>query len=452
MKKRLITMVIAGLIVVSSALSGCSASNVSATDKAATNKKIEITFWHSMGGKNGEAITKMVNDFNSSHKNIKVNAEFQGKYDDAINKLKSAEKGGSAPDVMQVYDIGTRFMIDSKWAVPMQNFIDEEKYDTSNLEPNLLGYYTVNKKLYSMPFNSSTPLLYYNKDAFKEAGLDPNSPPKTFSELEQDARKLIKKDGSGKVTRYGFSMAIYGWLFEQFIVKQGENYANNENGRKSQATAVAFDKNGAGVKVLDEWKKLVDSGYAGNFGRNEDDTENAFIAGKTAMYIESTADLGSDLKSIGGRFELGTAALPSFDGIKDGGVSIGGASLWALDNKDKDKQKAAWEFIKFMVSPDEQAYWNTQTGYFPVTKKAYDVQSFKDNLKKNHQFQTAMDQLHASPTTAKGALMSVFPEARQTIEGEIEKMFQHSETSQQAIKNAAGSINSAIKSYNDSNK
>lgn len=451
MKKRLITIAITGLLVVSSILSGCSASNGN-TDKPATNKKIQLTFWHSMGGKNGAAITKMVNDFNASHKNIKVNAEFQGQYDDAINKLKSAEKGGSAPDIMQVYDVGTKFMIDSKWAVPMQNFINEDKFDTSSLEPNLLGYYTVNKKLYSMPFNSSTPILYYNKDAFKQAGLDPNDPPKTFSELEEDAKKLTEKDASGKVTRYGFSMAIYGWLFEQFIIKQGKDYANNGNGRKAQATAVAFDKNGAGLKVLDEWKKLVDSGYAGNFGINEADTENAFIAGKTAMYIESTADLGSDLKAIGGRFDLGTAALPSFDGIKDGGVSIGGASLWALDNKDKDKQKAAWEFIKFMVSPSEQAYWSTQTGYFPVTKKAYDIQSLKDNLKKNPQFQTAIDQLHASPITARGALLAVFPQARQTIQNEIQKMLQNSETPEQAIKNAASSINSDIKSYNDSNK
>lgn len=451
MKKKLISLILVGAVA-ATLLSGCASSSSKKDDKAAANKTIQLTFWHSMGGKNGEAITKMVNDFNASHKNIKVTAQFQGKYDDAVNKLKSAEKGSGAPDVMQVYDIGTKFMIDSKWAVPVQNFIDEDKYDTSSLEPNLLGYYTVNKKLYSMPFNSSTPILYYNKDEFKAAGLDPNNPPKTFSEVEADAKALTKKDSSGKVTQYGYAMAIYGWLFEEYMVKQGKDYANNGNGRTKSATAVAFDKNGAGVNFLNEWKKLVDSGYTANFGRNEDDTENAFIAGKTAMYIESTADLGSDLKSIGNKFELGTAPIPSFDGTKNGGVSIGGASLWVLDNKDKAKQKAAWEFIKYMVSTNEQAYWNTQTGYFPVTKKAYDTQTFKDNLKTHPQFQTAIDQLHASPKTAKGALLAVFPEARQSIEGEIEKMLQNNETPEAAIKNAAGSINEAIKNYNDSNK
>ncbi|WPC43223.1 ABC transporter substrate-binding protein [Clostridium sp. JS66] len=448
MKKRLISLITASLMV-TGMLAGCGNSSKSASG---SGKPTEITFWHSMGGKNGQAITKMVNDFNSSHKDIKVNAQYQGKYDEAINKLKSAKKANGGPDVMQVYDIGTRFMIDSKWVVPMQKFIDAEKYDTSQLEPNILGYYTVNNKLYSMPFNTSTPILYYNKTAFKEAGLDPNNPPKTFEDIEKYSAALAKKDGSGKASQYGYAMAIYGWFFEQFIVKQGTNYANNGNGRESAPTAVEFDKNGSALKILNEWKKLVDSGNIGNFGRNEDDTENAFIAGKTAMYIESTADLKSDLSAIGGRFELGTAFLPSFQGVNDGGVSIGGASLWALDNKDEAKQKATWEFIKFMVSPDEQAYWNTQTGYFPVTQKAYDVQVMKDNLKKYPQFQTAIDQLHASPKTAKGALMSVFPEARQTVEKNIEEMLQNKQSPEEAAQNSAKSINEAIDKYNKSNK
>lgn len=447
MKKKLISILLASLIV-GSVFTGCSSSN----SAQASDKTVEITFWHSMAGKNGQAITQMVNDFNSTHKNIKVNAQFQGKYDDAINKLKSAEKVKNGPDVMQVYDIGTRFMIDSGWAMPVQNYIDAEKYDVSAIEPNIAGYYTVNNKLYSMPFNTSTPILYYNKDAFKAAGLDPNSPPKTFSELEQAAAKLTKKDGSGKVTQYGYAMAIYGWFFEQFVVKQGQNYANNGNGRTSAPTAIEFDQNGAGLKVLNEWKKLVDSGNAANFGRDENATENAFIAGKTAMYIESTADLSSDLSSIGNKFQLGTAPLPSFDGIQDGGVSIGGASLWSLDTKDKAKEQATWEFMKYMVSPKEQAYWASQTGYFPVTKKAYDEQVMKDNLAQKPQFQTAIDQLHASPKTAKGALMSVFPEARQTIESNIEQMLQNSKTPDQAIKSAADSINASIKKYNADNK
>ncbi|MBV4446891.1 ABC transporter substrate-binding protein [Clostridium tyrobutyricum] len=448
MKKKLASLLIA-LLMVGGILTGCGNSG---SKTSSSNKPVEITFWHSMSGKNGQALQKMVNDFNSSHKNIKVTSQYQGKYDEAINKLKSAQRAKNGPDVIQTYDIGTRFMIDSGWVKPMQDFIDEEKYDTSSLESNIAGYYTVDNKLYSMPFNSSTPILYYNKDAFKAAGLDPDNPPKTFSELESAAAKLTKKDSSGKVTQYGYAMAIYGWFFEQFITKQGQAYVNNDNGRKAAPTATEFEKNGSGLKVLSEWNKLVKSGNAGNFGRKTDDTANAFIAGKTAMYVDSTAGLSAALSGVGQKFEIGTAALPSFDGIKDGGVSIGGASLWALDSKDTEKEKATWEFIKYMVSPDEQAYWATKTGYFPVTKKAYNSQLMKDNLKSKPQFQTAINQLHSSPSTAQGALMSVFPEARQTVEANIEQMLQNKQTPEQTLKKSADSINSAIKEYNQNNQ
>ena len=144
----------------------------------------EITFWHSMGGVNGEAIAKMVEDFNVAYEGkIKVNVEFQGSYDDAINKVKAAGMSAMPADVMQIYDIGSRFMIDSGWALPMQQMIDAEGYDVSRIEPNIAAYYTIDGILYSMPFNSSTPLLYYNKTAFAEAGLDPEVPPKNFDEI-----------------------------------------------------------------------------------------------------------------------------------------------------------------------------------------------------------------------------------------------------------------------------
>lgn len=449
MKKRFVSVILTASII-TGLFVGCGAKGVS--NNSASGKPTEITFWHAMGGAGGQAIGKMVEDFNKSHKDIKVNVQFQGNYDDALNKMKSAQKGNAGPDVAQVYDIGTRYMIDSGYAVPVQKFIDSEKFDTSNLEPNLLGYYTVNNKLYSMPFNASTPILYYNKTAFKEAGLDPEKAPATFTEIEEMAKKLTKRDASGNVTQYGYSMAIYAWVFEQLIAKQGLNYANNGNGRNATATAVEFDKNGAGLNITREWKKLVDSGVSGNFGRKTADTQNAFIAGKTAMFVDSTAVLSNLMKSVNGKFEIGTAFLPKLSSSDKGGVSIGGASLWVMDNKDEKKQKAAWEFIKFMISPEEQAFWNKSTGYFPVTKKAYDLDVMKETLKNYPQFQTAIDQLHASPVESRGALLGVFPEARQTMETNIENMLQGKLSPEQTVENAAKDINTAIEKYNKANK
>ena len=141
-----------------------------------------------------------------------------GKYDDAIAKYKASVQSKSTPDVIQVYDIGTRFMIDAKQTVPMQDFIDRDKVDMSDLQPNIAGYYSVDKKLYSMPFNTSMPVLYINQKLFKEAGLDPAKPPTTLAEIRTAAEKLSKKNGGP--ADYGFGAAIYGWLLEQFIAAE----------------------------------------------------------------------------------------------------------------------------------------------------------------------------------------------------------------------------------------
>nr|WP_312288886.1 ABC transporter substrate-binding protein [Clostridium chromiireducens] len=454
MKKRILSVLLTACLC-ATFLMGCGGSATNSesvkTNGKADGKK-EIVFWHSMGGGGGEAINEMVDKFNKENKNnIIVTAQYQGEYDDAINKIKSSKDKKSYPDVMQLYDIGTRWMIDSKLSTPMQKFIDEEKYDTSALEQNLLGYYTVDKKLNSMPFNSSTPILYYNKTAFKEAGLDPEKAPTDFEEIKAYSEKLTKKDGN-TVTQYGYSMAIYGWFFEQFLAKQLTPFANNGNGRESSATAVDFKNNGGGLKILKAWKSLYDQGLLGNFGRKTADTQQAFIAGKTAMFIDSTASLNAVLKGVNGKFEVGTAFLPKINKDDKGGVSIGGGSLWILNKDDDAKQKAAFEFIKFMVSPEQQVYWNEKTGYFPVTTKAYDLQEMKDNLAKTPQFKTAIDQLHASPIESRGALLGVFPEARQTNETNIEAVLQGKLTPEEAIDASEKSINSAIEKYNKANK
>ncbi|MDR3595387.1 ABC transporter substrate-binding protein [Clostridium sp.] len=450
MKKRILSLIVTACVGMT-LLAGCGSTKAS-TASAKSDGKTELVFWHSMGGAGGDAINEMVDKFNKENKdNIHVTAQYQGEYDDAINKIKSSKDKNSYPDVMQVYDIGTRWMIDSKIATPMQNFIDDDKYDTSSLEPNLLAYYTVDKKLYSMPFNSSTPILYYNKTAFKAAGLDPEKAPQDFDEIKQYSEKLTKKDGSN-VTEYGISLPIYAWLFEEFMAKQLKPYVNNGNGRDAAATSVDFKSNGGGLNILNSWKSLYDQGLLGNYGRKTQDTEQAFIAGKADMFIESTASLKTVLDGVNGKFEVGTAYLPKINKDDKGGVSIGGASMWILDKGDQAKQKATFEFIKFMIEPEQQVYWNEKTGYFPVTTKAYDLQEMKDHLQKTPQFKTAIDQLHSSPVESRGALLGVFTEARQIVETNIEAMIQGKSTPEQALDASEKSINTSIEKYNKANK
>ena len=401
-----------------------------------------ISFWHSMGGVNGQAIDTLVQKFNDENEyGITVEAEYQGSYDDALNKLKSAQIGNMGADLVQVYEIGTRFMIESGWIVPMKSMVNADEYDSSVLEPNLAAYYTINDMLYSMPFNSSTPLMYYNKDMFDAAGI--TEIPDSLEAIAQIGDKLLDS-GAQEV----MSLGIYGWFFEQFIGKQGLEYANNGNGRTEAATAVAFDENGAAANILNEWKNLYDLGYAPNVGKGGDAGLADFSAGKSAITLGSTASLKQILQDVDGKFEVGTAYFPKVKSTDEGGVSIGGASLWALDNNDPKKLRATWEFVKFLISPESQAFWNAETGYFPVNVDAHDEDVFKENIEKYPQFETAIDQLHDSAPQYAGALLSVFSEARAIVESEIESMLNGNETVDEAVDSMASQINDAIEEYN----
>ncbi len=465
MKKKLVAAVLLATMAVSSFAACGSSTDTTASEAGEAGANVEsldnakeiasmdasqldgttITFWHAMGGVNGEAINTLVEKFNKENEyGITVVAEYQGDYDDEINKLKSAQLGNMGVDLVQIYDIGTRFMIDSGWIVPMQELMDAADFDSSVIEPNIAAYYTVDNTLYSMPFNSSTPLLYYNKDMFDEAGIE--EVPTTFSEISEAGDKLTKS-GVDEV----ISLGIYGWFFEQFTCKQGLNYVNNGNGRESYATAVEFDSNGAGENILTAWKDLYDKGYAPNVGRGGDAGLADFSAGKSAMTLGSTASLKQILQDVNGKFEVGTAYFPAVTDDTTGGVSIGGGSLWALNNNDDVKKAATWKFVEFLVSAESQAYWNAQTGYFPVTTEAANEQVYKDNMAEYPQFQTAIDQLHDSAPEYAGALLSVFPEARQIVETEIENMLNNGSSPADAVNAMAEQINSSITDYNDIN-
>lgn len=416
-------------------------------DSNVSDGPIKITFWHAMGGANNKVVDQLVADFNASQDKIQVEAVFQGTYDDLLSKLKvaGAEDG---PSVAQVYEIGSRYMIDSKLITPVQKFIDEENYDLSQLEPNITGYYTFNNQLYSMPFNTSNPILYYNKDLFKAAGLDPEKAPSTYEEVQEYAEAITK---TGKAT--GANFAIYGWFMEQFFANQGAEYVNNGNGRTSLATESIVNSE-AGVKTLTWWKDMVDQKIMLNLGRKTDDSKKAFSSGQVGMILDSTAALRGLVNDATGKFEVGTGFLPKPSDAKEGGVIVGGASLWIMNGRPEAEQKAAWEFMKFLTLPKQQAYWNINTGYFPITVKAYEEQSIKDNLVKYPQFKTAMDQLHQTKLNiaTQGAVMGVFPEARQIVEGAIEQALFNKMTPQEALDDAAKEITDKIGQYNESVK
>jgi sn-glycerol 3-phosphate transport system substrate-binding protein len=454
--KRTLFAALSVLLIASMLLTGCGTKATPApSGPTAPAEPVKIDFWFAMSGSAGEHIQELVKRFNESQNEVFVTATYQGSYDDAITKLKAGLQSKDVPAVTQMYDLGLRLLIDLKVVKPVQDFIDRDKFDVTDIEPAVRNYYSVGGKLYPMPFNTSNPVLYYNKDLFRAAGLDPDKAPRTFEEVTEAARKLVVKDASGKTVQYGCSFAIYGWFVEQFIAVQGGYYVNNENGRKGLATEATF--NGTeGVKLLEWWKSLNDEGICVNLGRKTADTKKAFDSGVVAMTLDSTAGLRDRVNAAEGKFDLGVGFLPrsSEADYQKSGTIIGGASIYILNLRPEAEQEAAWKFIKFMSSADAQAYWHINTGYYPINSKGYNHPDDIAWRAKYPQFQVAIDQLHMAPINnyTAGGLIGVFPEARQTVEAAVEEYFAGGITAKQALDKAAASVTQAIKDYNDSIK
>jgi sn-glycerol 3-phosphate transport system substrate-binding protein len=444
-------------LVVSVVAAACGGSSGGGSDLSAqapgkdVKPAAKIIWWHAMSGVNGDAINKIVAGYNKSQSAITVEVVYQGTYDDLLSKLNTALASKSAPAIAQVFDIGQRYMYDSGEVLPMQAFIDRDKFDTSDFEPAVLNYYKYQDKLQSMPFNASSAVLFYNKDAFKEVGLDPEKPPKTFSEVNDYAKKLVKKDG-GTLVRSGFAPSIYGWLFEQAMAVSGSLYADNGNGRDDRATKVVFNDN-AGKAILDWWKAGVDGGYFTNVGIDNDGAKAAFQSGKSAMILESTASLRGFINNA--KFQVGVGQFPKPDNAPaDGGNIIGGASLYLMKSRPADEQQAAWDFIKYAMSPAVQAQWQADTGYYPIRKAAYNEGPSKEWATKYPQFLVAVNQIRNAPQNRKsnGAVLGVFAQSRTRTQKMIESVLLGQATSKDALDAAVTEMNAQIDKYNKANK
>jgi len=408
------------------------------------DEKVSIEFWHAMSGTGQESLDSIVKGFNDSQDKYEVVAEFQGTYEESLTKLRGVGGTKDAPAITQVFEVGTKYMIDSGYIEPIQSFIDKDNYDLSQLEENILNYYKVDGELYSMPFNSSTPVMVYNKDAFNEAGLDPEKAPETFSEVINAAAKLKKGE------MYGFSMLTYGWFFEQLVATQGGLYVNEDNGRSGDATEALF--NGPeGLNVFNFLDTMNKAGTFGNFGTNWDDIRAAFASGKVAMYMDSSAGVAGAIKTA--PFDVGVAYIPYADEVKRNGVVIGGASLWMSKGIAEKEQEAAWEFMKYLTTPEVQAQWHLDTGYFAINPKAYDEENVKEKWAEFPQYKVTVDQLQDTvPGLAtQGALISVFPESRQQIVTALEDLYQGKD-SKEVLDKAAEATNRAMEIANKTKK
>lgn len=414
---------------------------------------VTITLWHSMGSPLSGSLQRIVDEFNASQTRYQVEALYQGSYTDSLNKLIASIRSDNVPTLIQLDDVSTQIMIDSEETKPIQDFIDDEQYDLSDFDPKVLSYYQVDGKLYSMPFNLAGPILYYDKEAFRDAGLDPEKPPATLEEVRQYAERLLKRDAQGNVTRYGIALSISPWIFEQMLAKQGALYVNDENGRTGRATQVVFDSE-QGKKILQWYDDMVQDGLALNSGRDGATAMLSVASGGSAMAMESTAALGVAVALIALSGEdparLGTGPLPAPASDAEGGIILGGASFWMLRKAASDEQQGAWEFIKFAASPAQQAQWHADTGYFPSRLSAYDLPPAIERRRAFPQFETAVRQLRDSPDNpaTQGALLGPFKNVRDRVTDAFERVLSTGADPGNELKAAAEEADNIITEYN----
>ncbi|MGQ9855503.1 MAG: ABC transporter substrate-binding protein [Fervidobacterium sp.] len=413
--------------------------------------EVKIQFWHAMGGWRIELIQGMVNDFMKANPGIKVEVQYVGSYEEILAKTVASLQAGTPPHVVQLNEISTKKMIDSGVIVPVEDMIKKDpSFDKSKLLPQVVKYYSIGGKLYSMPWNSSTPLLFYNKTMFKQAGLDPEKPPRTFSEVISYSKKLLKKDDKGNIVRTGITWPLYAWFFEQWMAEQNKLLVDNNNGRTGNPTKVVFN-NEAGLKILEFWNTLTKEGLMINTKKGDwTAARQLFISQTVGMIITSTSDVAllvSEAAKQG--FEIGAAYIPIPDGVQRAGVIIGGGSLWLIKQKNQAEIDAAWKLIKYLADVDPQIAWHKGTGYFPVRLDAKEKLEKEGYYKENPLHYIAIKQLlDTIPSYATmGAVVGAFPEIRSAIDNAVEKMLNGQLTPKQALEEAEREANKAIKQY-----
>ena len=416
---------------------------------------VNITFWHSETASAKDNLVKLVDRFNASQNEVKVEAIFQGNDQDLALKLIASLRGGDVPTVAYMSEPYTEPMIDSESVVPVQDYVDRDENDVSDFPPAALAYYTVDGTLYAMPCGLAVPLMYYNKNPFREVGLDPDQPPRDLDEVRAASEKLIQRDSAGNVTRYGFALEIHPWFVEFTLAGANELYVNNDNGRDGFATAVAFD-NDAGRELFQWWYGMVHDGAALNVGWDPTGANGLLAVGalKAAMVLSTSAAMRSIVDVLERGVEgvdLGVAPVPGIPGkVPEGSPGVYSRSLWIMSARPEAERDAGWKFIKWLVEPEQQAEWFAGSGYLPVRNSAYDLPAAKDIIAQYPQFQIPADLFAKTATTtaALGPLLGPFQQVRDAVAQAIESMLSGAASPDEAMETAVKNGNAAIEDYN----
>jgi sn-glycerol 3-phosphate transport system substrate-binding protein len=342
--------------------------------EAPPTQKITLDFWYALAGNSGEVVEALVEKFNASQPNIQVNATYQGSYGQVMGKLWNAIFAEETlPQVAHLG--GAPFLGKTGAVVPITDFADgPDGIDRSLILDAFWEYNSAEGQIWSMPFNNSVPVLYYNRDLFVEAGLDPDDPPATWDEVIEAGQKLTQDtDGNGQIDQWGYNThADTHWYLSAMFLENGAQIVNEEQ------TEVLYNSPEA-VEMLELWGDMVNEYQIMPPGQHKE-AKGDFLAGKSGMLLRSSSGIPSTAEEVA--FDLGVGLIPAVPG-RDPVAPVGGGSLVIFRNQDQAILDAAWEFVKFMTSPESSLYLATHTGYVPIYKGAFEWPEMKTFLEEH---------------------------------------------------------------------
>ncbi|MES0199032.1 sn-glycerol-3-phosphate ABC transporter substrate-binding protein UgpB [Mesorhizobium sp. M0011] len=405
----------------------------------------QISWWHAMTGANAEVVDKISKDFNASQSDYELVPVFKGTYPETLNAGIAAYRAGQAPDIMQVFDVGTGVMMAAEGAIkPAADVLTSAgmTFDKSQYLPGIVGYYSKpDGTMLSFPYNSSSPILYYNKDIFKKAGLDVDSPPKTWNEVWEDAKK-IKASGAAVC---GYTSTWLTWIhLENFAAWNDVSWATQQNGLAGGDVELKINA----PIFVNHFQALADLAKDGTFkyGGRTSEAKQIFLAGECGIMTESSGGLGDIVKS---GMNYGIGQLP-YDSDAKGApqnTTPGGASLWVFADKSDEEYKGVAAFFAYLSKTEVQEYLHQKSGYLPVTLAAYEATKKSGFYDKNVGRETPILQMTGKAPTdnSKGVRLPNLPQVRDIQNEEFEKMLAGQQTAQQALDNAVTRGNAAIK-------
>ena len=426
MKKNIIFILLTVIIL----LTGC-------TKKEEIDENIVVVeFWQAMGGPLGDGLQILVDDFNATHDSIFVKSINMGNYTALSQKLMASIQTGNQPDIAQSFEAWTANFLEGDVIKPIQELIDDDETfgaeDLKDFYPVFLKSNTIKNKLVSFPFNKSVRVQYYNKDILFQNGYDPNIPPKSWDDYRKMCKALtLDLDGDGSLDQFGASIKISAWKFENLLLQSGGEIMNEDN------TKALFNSE-AGIEALNFLTNLllVDKSVYLSPGY---DGQKDFTAGKIAFYEDSSVSLAY-MKRTGIDFNLGVSAIP----IKDEATNIiSGTNVVIFRDKKSEKEKAAWEFVKWFSEAKQTAKWSELTYYMPVRKSAFNEPGLKERIASNPEIASVYEQLNYS--TFEPQISEWYQTRKYLEEHVIEKVIRGILTPKEALDNAVKMIDDLLK-------